>query len=58
MDGSLVDDGLGRDGEATDEGLVVGDAGECAVEGAMSGGLWRGDALTTLSRMVLAELET
>ena len=60
LDGSLEDEGLSHDGEATaDEGrVVVGDAGECAVEGAMSGGLWRGDALTTLSRMVLAELET
>ena len=35
LDGSLEDDGLGHDGEATaDEGrVVVGDAGECAVEG-------------------------
>ena len=38
--GSLVDEGLGRDGEAADEGRgVVGDAGECVVEGEMSGGL-------------------
>ena len=59
LDGSLEDEGLGHDGEATaDEGrVVVGDAGECAVEGAMSGWLWRGDALTTLSWRVFAEFE-
>ena len=55
MDGSLVDDGLGRDGEAADEGRVVGDVGECVVEGAMSCGLGTGVALATLSGMVWAE---
>ena len=42
MDGSLVDDGLGRDGEAADEGRgVVGDAGECVVEGRCPAGWGR-----------------
>ena len=60
LDGSREDEGLGRDGEAADEGrVVVEDAGECVVE--EEGDVRRvgeGDALTALSRRVWAELET
>ena len=37
----VEDEGLGRDGEAADDERVVGDAGECVVEGRCPAG-WEG----------------